>query len=319
MAASMPAPLARPAWLALFLAACAVHHGPAVPSGTPAAEIPWIDRAEYPFESRFFAADGGRMHYLDVGEGPVVVLVHGTPSWSYEWRALIRDLSRDHRVIAPDHVGFGLSDKPTDWAGTPEAHAANLDRLLASLGVERATLVVHDFGGPIGLSWALAHPERVERLVVFNTWMWDAGEKAARVSNVVKGPIGKYLYFERNFSARRLVPATMRVKPSADVLRHYSHPFPDPESRIGPWRLGVELAGSAAWYAELWEKRAALANIPALVVWGAEDPTFGAEELARWREALPAARIVELPGVGHFPQEEAPTRVVEEVRGFLGG
>ncbi len=314
---ALPAPLARPAWLGLLLSACAVHHGPAAAPGTPAAAVAWIDHAAYPFASRFFDADGGRMHYLDEGQGPVVVLVHGTPSWSFEWRALVRDLARDHRVIAPDHVGFGLSDKPADWAGTPAAHAANLEKLLAHLGVERATLVVHDFGGPIGLAWALAHPERVERLVIFNTWMWDAGEKAAKLSNVVKGALGRYLYLERNFSPRRLAPMSMKVKPSADVLRHYSHPFPDPASRVGPWRLGVELAGSAGWYASLWEKRAAIADIPTLLVWGEADPTFGEAELARWREALPAARVVTLPGVGHFPQEEAPERVVAEVRTFL--
>lgn len=300
---------ARPAWLALFLGACTLHHAPASPDA-------WLDRAQYPFPTRSLAVDGGRMSYVDVGEGPVVVLVHGTPSWSWEWRALIADLSRDHRVIAPDHVGFGLSEKPSDWEGTPAAHSANLGRLLDHLAVTDVTLGVHDFGGPIGLGWAVDHPERVSRLVVLNTWMW-AEPKARNVSRFVSGPIGRFLYLQRNFSARRLVPMTMRARPSDDVLRHYTHPFAEAGSRLGPWRLGVELAGSAAWYEERWAKIGAIAEKPALLVWGADDTTFGAAELSRWQATLKDARTVTLPGVGHFPQEEAPAAVVSAVRAFL--
>src|SRR6185503_7254618 len=131
------------------------------------------------------------MHYVDVGTGPTVLLVHGTPTWSYLWRDLVADLSTDHRVIAMDHIGFGLSDKPAEWDYTPEAHARNVERLAAALGLEDVTLVVHDFGGPIGLALALDHPETVSRIVVLNTWMWEPEPKLVRVGKLVASPLGK--------------------------------------------------------------------------------------------------------------------------------
>lgn len=319
---SYPVARARPwsAFVALLLSACAVTHPVAAP-GTPASDVSWIDGEAYPFASRFLEVDGGRMHYVDEGSGPVVVLVHGTPTWSFLWRRLVRDLARDHRVIAMDHVGFGLSDKPAGWTYTPAAHAANVGRLLDALDLDDVTLVVHDFGGPIGLGAALDRPERVSRLVLMNTWMWALDERAEKLSKIVAGPLGRYLYFQRNASAKRLIPWAMARKDAltAEVHRHYTHPFPTPELREAPWRLGVELGGSGAWYGSLWERRAALAELPALLLWGMKDPTFAPDDLRRWQEALPNARTVELPDVGHFPQEEAPERVVAEVRGFLEG
>src|SRR5687767_14021931 len=115
-----------PLLLPLFagiLPACAIRTDTLVPPGTPAAQVPWLEPADYPFTSRFFAADGGHMYYIDEGAGPPVVLVHGTPTWSYEWRRHVQALRGDYRVIAMDHVGFGLSEKPPQRAYTPEAHA----------------------------------------------------------------------------------------------------------------------------------------------------------------------------------------------------
>ncbi len=100
-------------------------------------------------------------------------MVHGTPTWSFMYRHLIRDLSPRYRCIAPDHLGFGLSDRPAGWSYRPEDQARNLARLIETLGLKDLTLVVHDFGGPIGLAYALDHPENVRRLVLFNTWMWS--------------------------------------------------------------------------------------------------------------------------------------------------
>lgn len=122
-------------------------------------ETPWLDRAEYPFAPHHFESGDGRMHYVDEGEGEPVVLVHGTPTWSFLYsRHRIRGLSRTRRVIAPGHLGFGLSEKPADALYRPEDHARRLEALLEHLGLEGITLVVHDFGGPIGLSYALRHP-----------------------------------------------------------------------------------------------------------------------------------------------------------------
>ena len=113
------------------------------------------------------------MHYVDVGAGPVILMVHGTPTWSFLYRRLITALSNDYRVVAPDHLGFGLSDKPTEAPYTPADHARRLAALISELGLSDLTLMVHDFGGPIGLAHALEQPDNVARLVLFNTWLWS--------------------------------------------------------------------------------------------------------------------------------------------------
>ena len=129
----------------------------------------WLEERDYPFESRFLEVDGGRLHYVDEGEGHPILMVHGQPTWSYLYRHLIRGLSPRFRCIAVDHIGFGLSDKPRDWSYTPAAHAANLARLVDHLDLAPLTLVVHDWGGPIGLGAALADTGRYRRFALLNT------------------------------------------------------------------------------------------------------------------------------------------------------
>lgn len=280
----------------------------------------WLNRDLYPFEARHLDVEGGRMHYVDEGDGAPIVLVHGTPTWSFLYRDLIRDLSRHHRVVAPDHLGFGLSDKPADAAYRPEDHAARLERLIETLGLRDVTLVVHDFGGPIGLAYALRRPKNVRALVLFNTWMWSLEEnRAARMaSRLAASPIGRFLYRRLNFSPRMLIPAVMgdRKKLSKEEHRHYTAPFPTSRERTGPWVLAKELIGSSDWYRGLWERRDRIADKPALLLWGIKDPTFAADTLDRWREALPAAEVETFPEAGHFVQEEVDG-LGATVRGFI--
>ena len=164
----------------------------------------WVDRREYPFEPRGLDVEGGRLSYVDEGEGAPIVMVHGTPTWSFLYRHLIRDLSPRYRCVAPDHLGFGLSDRPAGWSYRPEDQARNLARLIETLGLKDLTLAVHDYGGPIGLAYALDHPENVRRLVLFNTWMWSfAGDRSVEwVARILGGRLGRYLYERRGFSVR---------------------------------------------------------------------------------------------------------------------
>lgn len=289
----------------------------------------WLDTTAYPFAPRWFDTPDGRMHYVDEGAGPPVVLVHGTPAWSYLWRRLIPALvTAGHRVIAADHLGFGLSDKAGDAGATreagyrPEDHARRLAALLDSLALREITLVVHDYGGPIGLSYALDHPERVARLVVLNTWMWrlDGDARIAKGAKVAGGPLGRLLYTRLNASPRWLVPSAFadRSRLDAATHRHYLAPFPTPASRLPLWILARELLGSGAWYDALWARRERLGAKPALLLWGMKDPTFGPAYLSRWRDALPDATVEELPDAGHFVQEEAAEAVASRVLAFLG-
>lgn len=280
----------------------------------------WLDRELYPFESRTFEVASGRMHYVDEGRGPVVVLVHGTPTWSFLYRGLIRELSADYRVIAPDHLGFGLSDKPRDAPYRPEDHARNLAALIEHLELGDVTLVVHDFGGPIGLSYAVSRPENVRATVLFNTWMWSVrGTPAEKVSRVLGGGFGRVLYERFNFSPRVILRAAFadKTKLTPEIHRHYLAPFPTPAQRRAPWVLAGELVGSSEWYDGLWQRVDRIAAKPALLVWGMKDPAIRPDALARWKKALGGAQVVELAGAGHFVQEEAPEVASREVRGFL--
>ena len=160
----------------------------------------WVDRREYPFEPRELDVEGGRLSYVDEGEGAPIVMVHGTPTWSFLYRHLIRELRPRYRCVAPDHLGFGLSDRPADWSYRPEDQGRNLARLIETLGLKDITLAVHDYGGPIGLAYALDHPENVRRLVLFNTWMWSfAGDRRiAWPARILGGRLGRYLYEKRH-------------------------------------------------------------------------------------------------------------------------
>src|SRR6185503_4209373 len=163
----------------------------------PVSTPPWVDRDAFPFRSRFLEiAPGRRVHYVDEGQGDLLLFVHGTPTWSFEWRHVIRALSATHRCVAMDNLGFGLSDRPHDFDYTPESHARVLHAFVDRLGLRDVTLVVHDYGGPIGLPLALEQPTVVRRLVLLNTWMWsfDHDPDMVRKGKIAGGHLGRLLY-----------------------------------------------------------------------------------------------------------------------------
>jgi haloalkane dehalogenase len=281
-----------------------------------------IDRAAYPFESKSMPLREGRMHYVDAGAGPPILFVHGTPTWSFEWRHVIRALSTTHRCIAPDHLGFGLSERPRAAAYTPEWHAENFSEFVERLNPGAFTLVVHDFGGPIALPLAIRRPDIVQRVVVINSWMWSfAGdpdmESKARIAG---SAFGRFLYRWANVSLRVIMPSAYgdRRKLTTAIHRQYLDRFPDRWSRGAVlWPLARALLVSSAFYDSLWRERATLANRPALIVWGMKDSAFRPHQLSRWTTVLPQASVVEIPDVGHWPHEEQPDRVVDALTRFL--
>jgi haloalkane dehalogenase len=281
----------------------------------------WIDRAEYPFESHFFQTAAGRLHYVDEGSGTPVVMVHGNPTWSFLYRRLVKRLRDDHRCIAMDHLGFGLSDKPSGWSYLPRDHAANLAGFIEHLGLKDVTLVVQDWGGPIGLSYAVARPENVARLVILNTWAWPVNHDPYYVafSGFVGGPIGRALIRRRNFFVKSLMPRLFgdRATLSAATHEHYLRALGSPADRTGCLVLPKQIIGSTPWLAELWRGLPVLDRKPALIVWGMKDIGFREKELRRWQGVLPIATTVRLESVGHFVQEEAPAELGKAVAAFL--
>ncbi len=289
----------------------------------PAPVPAWVDRIGYPFRNRFAELPAGRVHYVDEGSGEPILFVHGTPTWSYEWRHLIAALRLRWRCIAPDLLGFGLSARPPGFAYTPEAHAEVLAALVERLGLERVTLVVHDYGGPIGLPLCLDQPARVRRLVLLNTWLWplDDDPGLRRKGRLAASALGRFLYRRGNASLRLVMPQAYgdRRKLTPEIHRQYLAPFPAPDDRERVlWALARALLGSSAYYADLWRRRERLRGRPVLIVWGLKDPAFPPHHLARWEQLFgTGARVVRLPDAGHWPHEEAPEAVRQALMGFL--
>ncbi len=283
-------------------------------------EPKWLDRTLYPFTHKYARLETGTMHYVDEGEGETLLFVHGTPTWSFLYRDMIQALSKNHRCIAIDHLGFGLSEKPEKFSGLPEDHAENLASFIEKLDLRDITLVVHDFGGPIGLSAGIEHADRIKRVVLMNSWLWATKEipSVQKIDKLVKGWLGKLLYLNFNFSPRVLLRQGFSDKKNLprDVHNHYLRPFPDRASRKPLLALARALAGSSDWYAEQWQRLDRLADKDWLILWGLDDKFLTPDFLARWRERLPYAQVHEFD-CGHFVQEEEAGRSVEAIRDFL--
>mgnify|MGYP005841826509 CR=1 FL=1 len=284
-------------------------------------ETDWIDRDAYPFDAHFFGMDVGRIHYVDEGSGPPLVMLHGNPTWSFLYRTPIKALSDRYRCVAPDYIGFGLSDKPPGWTYRPQDHAALFKSFMDALDLEGITLLVQDWGGPIGISYAIDHPDRIRAIVVMNSWMWPVHRDPHYLlfSAFFGGPVGRHLIRRHNAFARWAMPMAFgdRARLTDAIHSQYLHPFFDPGSRKGCWVFPQQIVGATPWLARLWQNRRRLADIPALIVWGMADKAFREKELNRWVTVFPDARVARLDDVGHFIPEEAGDRLTAAVEGFL--
>jgi haloalkane dehalogenase len=273
----------------------------------------------YAFEPHYVEQDTLRLHYVDEGTGEPVLLLHGEPTWAFLYRKLIPPLAGVARVVAPDYLGFGRSDKPTrveDYSY--DLHYRSIERLAEELDLRETTVVVQDWGGPIGLRFAARHPERVARLVLLNT-----GVGAGRA------PSPEWLRF-RAFMRRvgpEIVPGQLvrisAVTELADgVVEAYNAPFPTAESKAGvlafPELVPTELDHPSA--AKMLEVRAALERWekPALVLFSDSDPIFPPAAAERLASRIPGAGPAEIvAGAGHFLQEEKGEEIAERIVRFL--
>lgn len=283
----------------------------------------WVSDDLFPFESRFSTTPSGKqMHFVDEGSGDPIVFVHGNPSWSFEFRHLIKALRSEVRCIAPDHIGFGLSSRSSLAEDHhPEAHARNLAALLDDLELRDITLYMSDWGGPIGLDFARRHPERVRRLVISNTWCWPVGGDLhfRSFSVFMSSALGQHLVRRRNFFVNRLMPMAVgdRSVLTPEVMEHYRNAQPDPEARGASAALPGHIVGARDWLASIWKEHAHFANKPVLILWGCRDMAFRRRELDRWMSAMWDYECHEFTRCGHFLAEEAPDKVVSMLRAFL--
>lgn len=281
----------------------------------------WINPSLYPYQTKSFVVDAGTMIYVDEGQGSPIVMVHGNPAWSFVYRKLIDGLREHYRCIAPDHIGFGQSDKPYDWSYIPQDHAANLDQLLESLDLQDITLVVQDWGGPIGLSYAIAHPERIKNLIILNTWMWSVRDDwyYRMFSGFVGGAIGRFLCRHFNFFVNSVMSVAYgeRSKLTLENHRHYRDALPTPENRKGTWVFPKHIIAASEWLDALWNQREKLANKHVMLAWGMKDIAFREKELNRWQSVFPEAAVHRFETAGHFVQDEAGDEIAEMMREML--
>lgn len=286
------------------------------------AERPaWVPPGRYPFASHFASIEGARVHYLDEGSGPPLLLLHGNPTWSFLYREVVRGLRDRYRCIAPDYPGFGLSAAAPGYGYTPAEHATVLERLVLELDLSGITMMVQDWGGPIGFSVATRHPDRFGAFVIGNTWAWPKSDLGTQVfSRFLGGPIGAYLIQRRNLFVERILPGNVkRATLAPEVMEAYRGPLPTPSSRRPAWVFPREILGSREFLAGVERGLPALADRPALITWPTKDPAFREAERRRWERLFANHRTVLLEGAGHYIQEDAPDEIVAAIRDWSGG
>jgi pimeloyl-ACP methyl ester carboxylesterase len=281
----------------------------------------------YPFTpKRFTLPSGQTMSYLDEGSsgdsGHTFLMVHGNPTWSFYYRNLVKEFSPNARCIVPDHIGAGLSDKPQDYAYTVSTHIENLNALTEHLDLGNLTLVVHDWGGAIGMGWALKNAAKVRRLVILNT----AAFRSKRIPfsiNICRIPgFGALAIRGMNAFARAAVIRAAKTSLPKDVIRGYLGPYDSWANRIANLRFVQDIPlhpGIPSWPV-LETIEAGLAQFkdrPMLICWGGEDFCFDDSFLATWRERFPDAQVHRFADAGHYVLEDAGERVIEHMRQFL--
>ena len=282
----------------------------------------------YPWESRRFDRGGGiRMHYIDQGRGDPVLMVHGNPTWSFHYRDLAKTLvGAGHRVIVPDHIGMGLSDKPSDsrYNYTLQSRVDDLERLTGILDIKTpVTLVVHDWGGPIGLCWALRDLARIKAMVVLNTagslppegfrLPWQLGASRSALGPLL---VQGFDMFMDGFLKRGVVRPLSPV-----VAQGYRAPFRSWSDRRAIMRFIQDIPrgpGDKAYNLMQWlgNNLPNFSGVPTLIGWGMRDFVFDKRFLEQWKLRLPQAVVREFPNAGHLLLEDSGFEVLPMIREF---
>ena len=268
------------------------------------------------------AINGLRLAYLDQGQGLPVVMVHGNPSWSYLYRNLVSHLQDRYRCIVPDHIGCGFSDKPQDYPYRLSDHLENLEHLLDHLGIERCVLVVHDWGGAIGMGWAGAHAQRVAGLVVLNTAAFRSQLMPLRIA-VCRWPIlGEFLVRGLNGFAGAAIFMAVHKRMRPEVARGFLAPYDSWHSRIAVHRFVQDIPmreehPSWSTLVAVEEGLTNLSEVPLMLCWGGEDFCFNDWFYQEWQRRFPRAEAHYFKQAGHYILEDALDEITPLVDQFL--
>jgi len=283
-----------------------------------------------PFKSHFLDRNGHQYHYLNEGQGEPVVMVHGNPSWSYYYRNLVSALSGQFQCIVPDHIGCGLSDKPNDdsYDYTLSQRIDDLEALLSHLKVDqKITLVVHDWGGMIGMGYAARHPEKIKRLVILNTAAFNLpSAKAFPLALKICRDTFLGTLLVRGFNAFSSIASYVGVKrkPMSKAIRNaYVAPFNSWKNRISTLRFvqDIPLTPTDRNYQLVDSIDRSLTHfqqVPTVICWGLQDFVFDKHFLAIWKQKMPYADVHEFTDCGHYILEDASAEVINIIQTFMG-
>lgn len=276
----------------------------------------------YPFTPKTVTLDGHRLSYLDEGQGPAVVMLHGNPTWSFYYRNLVLALRAEFRVIVPDHMGCGLSDKPLDYPYTLAKHIANLTELIQHLGLQDISMMVHDWGGAIGMGFAGRHPEMIRSLVISNTAAFISTRIPWRIWLCRLPWLGALLVRGFNGFAAPAVTMAVTKKMPADVAQGYLQPYDSWRNRVAVHAFvrDIPLAKNHGSWETLAEVEAGLPQLrekPMLVLWGGRDFCFNDWFYQEWMRRFPKARRHYFAQAGHYLLEDAGAEVATMTRDFF--
>lgn len=276
----------------------------------------WVNDELFPFESRFVDVHGATVHYIDEGEGPVFLALHGNPTWSFLYRHIVHGLKDRFRCVALDYPGFGLSTAPAGYRYTIAEHARVVEGFVEQLGLRDITMMVQDWGGPIGFWVATHHPDRFRAFVIGNTWAWPVTELNFRLFSKTLGSraLGGLLVKRADLFVNVFMKAGIKRKKLDPAERAmYKRPHPTPSSREPLHLMPREILTAHELLADVETGFARVADKPALIVWGDKDQAFKAPQRSRWERTFPHHRTHILRGAAHYIQEDAPDEIIAAI------
>jgi len=279
-----------------------------------------IPQKLFDVQHRFVDLDGARIHYVDEGGGDHLLLLHGNPSWSFLYRKIIAARKRDFRCIALDFPGYGLSDAGPGYRFTPREHSDVLERFVDRLRLKDLTIMVQDWGGPIGLGFAGRRPELVSRVIIGNTFAWplDAERRLRVFSWIMGGPIGRVLTYGFNFVPRAFFARGFAQKLPADVFDMYLAPWRKRSRRVAAVIAPRQLIKASPYLREVEANLPRLADRPALIVWGLKDLAFRGAERQRFEQLFPNHTTVLFDQASHFLQEDVGDQIAGSIEDLWG-
>ncbi|MCP4745078.1 MAG: alpha/beta fold hydrolase [Desulfobacteraceae bacterium] len=282
----------------------------------------------YPFRSHFHRIGNLRYHYIDEGHGEPLVMVHGNPTWSFYFRKLIKTFKKTHRVIAPDHIGCGLSDKPRDnYDFILQRRVDDFSELLRHLNLKRpVTLVLHDWGGMIGLAWALDNLNKVSRIILTNTsGFFPPGNKDIpwRLKVIRKpNPVMQWLVLRINLFARAALYMAPKKKLPGKIKKGLIAPYNCPGNRLSTLKFVQDIplnANDPSGYIvnRVEQNLERIGKRPVLILWGGRDFVFDYDYFNQWRKKLPEAETHYFKNAGHYLFEDEPDNTTRLIKEFL--